>query len=133
MKLIYSLSSLITEKKIGELQDTVYINYVLQHTPSSKHGIFRKKRHEKEDGGERITDYHILELCKKAKTNITQYIVMGEIIDGVRFIVSSKEFPFLNIVINPQENSPFDWTLTVVTVMNKEDFNIGRNQLQIFI
>jgi hypothetical protein len=53
--------------------------------------------------------------------------------DGVRFIVTQKDSPYLNLVIEPVENSPYDWTLTVVTVMNNEYFKIGSNQLRIVV
>jgi len=88
---------------------------------------------EKEEGGQRITDYDILQLCKNAKSDITQYIVIGEIISGVRFIVTQKEYPYLNLVIEPTENTPYDWVLTVVTVMNNQNFVTGSKQLQIFV
>jgi len=133
MELLRSLKSLLIEKKIAELQDMLYITYSIQHTDESKHGQFRKRRHEREEYGQRITDYDILELCKRAKSDITQYIVIGEIMDGVRFIVTQKDSPYLNLVIEPVENSPYDWTLTVVTVMNNEYFKIGSNQLQIVV
>ena len=133
MELLHSLKRLLIEKKIAELQDMVYITYSIQHTGESKHGQFRKRRHEKEENGQRITDYDILNLCKSAKSDITQYIVIGEIVDGVRFIVSQKDSPHLNLVIEPSENSPYDWTLTVVTVMNNEYFKIGLNQLRIIV
>ena len=133
MELLHSLKRVLIEKKIAELQDMVYITYSIQHTDESKHGQFRKRRHEKEEGGQRITDYDILQLCKNAKSDITQYIVIGEIISGVRFIVTQKEYPYLNLVIEPTENTPYDWVLTVVTVMNNQNFVTGSKQLQIFV
>lgn len=133
MELLNSLKSILLEKKIAELQDMVYITYSIQHTTESKHGQFRKRRHEKEEDGKRITDYDILQLCKNAKSDITQYIVMGEIVSGVRFIVTQKEYPYLNLVIDPLENTPYDWVLTVITVMNNQNFITGSKQLQIFV
>jgi hypothetical protein len=59
-------------------------------------------------------------------------IAVDEIKDKVRFIISDTKYPFLNIVIEPEMVDPYQWILNIVTVMNKKDFEIGRDQLQLF-
>ena len=65
-------------------------------------------------------------------SELKRHIVQEQIQDGVRFIVSQKNSPYLNVIIEPKVNNPYDWVLYVITVMNNQNFNIGRGQLQIF-
>jgi hypothetical protein len=122
---------LILERKIATIKANLTINYDLKHD-SGGHSEKRKWRHVS-DGGERIYDYYIEKLIENAKDEITFNIVNEQILDSVRFIVSETKSPFLNVIIDPKMKNPYDWNLTVVTVMNKESCRIGRGQLQIFV
>jgi hypothetical protein len=123
---------LILEKKIADIKANLIINYDLRHDERSLHSQKRKWRHVPE-GGDRIYDVYIKELVEAAKDEITFRIVHEEIQDGVRFIVSQKNNPYLNAIIEPKVKNAYDWILYVISVMNKEDFKIGLGQLQIFV
>jgi pyruvate formate-lyase activating enzyme-like uncharacterized protein len=104
----------------------------LRHDERGDHGEKRKWRHVS-SGGDRIYDLYIQQLVEAAKDEITFHIVLDQVQDSVRFIVSQIKSPNLNVIIEPKMKNPYDWVLNVITVMNKEDFNIGRGQLQIFV
>jgi len=120
---------LLLERKIAELRDLVTITYVLKHDVSG-HSQQRKFRHVKE-GGEVIYDSEIVALMEKVKKDITYNIVVDQIQDDVRFIVSDNKYPYLNIIVAPKRKTPYEWILTVISVMNKPNFAIGRGQLRI--
>lgn len=124
---------LILEKKIAQITANLTINFDLRHDERSKHSQDRKWRHVGKDGGERIYDSNIKDLIEWAKNDISFNIAMEQIQDNVRFIVSQKNSPYLNVIIEPKMKNPYDWVLSVITVMNKQDFDIGRGQLQIFV
>jgi hypothetical protein len=122
---------LLLEKKIADIRANLTINYDLRHDERGQHSEKRKWRHVSA-GGDRIYDLYIQQLVESAKDEITFHIVQEQIQDGVRFIVSQKAGPHLNVIIEPKMKNPYDWVLNVITVMNKQDFDIGRGQLQIF-
>jgi hypothetical protein len=122
---------LLLEKKIADIRANLIISYDLRHDERSSHSEKRKWRHVS-TGGDRIYDLYIQNLVEAAKDEITFRIVQEEIQDGVRFIVSQKSDPHLNVIIEPKMKNPYIWTLYVISVMNKKDFAIGRDQLQIF-
>ena len=129
---------LLLEKKIAQIRANLTINYDLRHDDRVfngkvvDHSQKQKFRHVVKKEGERIYDLNIEKLIEAAKDEITFHIVMEQIQDGVRFIVSQKTSPYLNVIIAPKMTNPYDWVLSVITVMNKQDFDIGRGQLQIF-
>ena len=123
---------LLLEKKIAQIKANLTINYDLRHDERGDHGEKRKWRHVS-GGGDRIYDLYIQQLVEAAKDEITFHIVLDQIQDSVRFIVSQIKSPNLNVVIEPKMKNPYDWVLNVITVMNKGDFSIGRGQLQIFV
>ena len=122
---------LLLERKISELKSNLIITYNI-YTDKGGHTELRKFR-DVSSGKDKIYDYNIVKLLERAKDDITFHIVLEQIVDGVRFIVSQKEFPHLNVVLQPYEKTPYEWDFTIITVMNKEDFLVGRNQLQIYV
>ena len=122
---------LLLEKKIAQIRANLTINYDLRHDERSQHSQKRQWRHVSA-GGDRIYDLYIEQLIEAAKDDITFHIVQEQIQDGVRFIVSQKKDPHLNVIIEPKMTNPYDWVLNVISVMNKQEFSIGRGQLQIF-
>ena len=122
---------LLLEKKIAQIRANLTINYDLRHDERSQHSQKRQWRHVS-SGGDRIYDLYIQQLIEAAKDEITFHIVQEQIQDGVRFIVSQKKDPHLNVIIEPKMKNPYDWVLNVISVMNKQDYAIGRGQLQIF-
>jgi hypothetical protein len=121
---------LILERRIAQLKANIFINFNLRHDPS-EHSKKRQWRHVAEKGVV-IHDVDILNLVKKVLDDIAFKIAVDEIKDKVRFIISDTKYPFLNIVIEPEMVDPYQWILNIVTVMNKKDFEIVRDQLQLF-
>lgn len=122
---------LLLEKKIALIRANLTISYDLRHDERSQHSEKRKWRHVA-SGGDKIHDLYIQQVVEAAKDDITMNIVQDLIQDGVRFIVSQKSAPHLNVIIEPKMKNPYDWILYVISVMNKQYFEIGRDQVQIF-
>jgi hypothetical protein len=125
---------LILEKKIAEIKAnltvTMNLRYQRGNIPGMKsHAETRKTRHFSE-GGDAIRDYDILKSVSKVKDDIVQYIVIGELYDGVEFVIKD-ESSSLNIPILIQEVNPYEFNLIIKTVMRKSDFYVGRGQLVI--
>ena len=114
---------LILEKKIAEIKAnltvTMNLRYQRGKVPGMKsHAESQKSRHFSE-GGDAIRDY-----------DIVQYIVIGELYDGVEFVIKD-ESTLLNIPILIEEVNPYEFNLIIKTVMRKSDFYVGRGQLVI--
>ena len=129
--LLSERKNLILERKIAEIKANLIISYNLKHTDAI-HGRERQYRHANEEGGQIIHDIFIKSLIESAKDDITFNIVIEEIKNNVRFIVSQIESPHLNVIIEPEMLNPYEWNLNVISVMNKLNYSIGRGQLQIF-
>ena len=121
--------SLLLEKKFAEISANLTINFELHHTPV--HSKQRQWRHVA-SGGDRIYDADLKNLLDRAKDDIVFHIVQGDIVDGVRFIVSDNRSN-LNIVISPEEENPYIWKLFVITTMVKGDFKVGMDHLVISV
>ena len=119
---------LLLERSIAKIKANIFINFDLRHLPG-KHAEKRQFRHVGQSGLV-IHDVDILRLTEKVLDDIAFSITMGEIQDGVRFVISDDKYPYLNLIIEPKEVDPYEWTLFVVTTMHKQDFAIGRGQLQ---
>jgi hypothetical protein len=118
---------LLLEKKFSEIFANITISFELHHTPT--HSKKRQLRHVGE-GGDRIYDADIKRTIEKAKNDIVFNIIQEEIYDGERFIIMDADTK-LNIVISPEEITPYQWKLYVITTMRKDDFSVGRDQLVI--
>jgi hypothetical protein len=93
------------------------------------HAEIRKKR-DFSKSGDIIRDYDILNSVKKVKDDIVQYIVIGELYDGVEFVIKD-ESSLLSIAIRIEEVNPYEFNLFIKTVMRDANFYVGRNQLVI--
>lgn len=125
---------LILEKKIAEIKANLTITMNLRYKRGNvdgmkSHAEFRKKRHMS-SGGDPIRDYDILKSVDKVKDDIVQYIVNGELYNGVEFVIKD-ETSLLNIPILIEEINPYEFNLIVKTVMRKSNFYTGRDQLVI--
>ena len=125
---------LILEKKIAEIKSNLTITMNLRYKRGNvdgmkSHAEFRKKRHMS-SGGDPIRDYDILKSVDKVKDDIVQYIVNGELYNGVEFVIKD-ETSLLNIPILIEEINPYEFNLIVKTVMRKSNFYTGRDQLVI--
>jgi hypothetical protein len=96
-------SLLLLEKKFAEISANLTINFELHHT--TVHSKQRQWRHVT-SVGDRIYDVDLKNLLDRAKDDIVFHIVQGDIVDGVRFIVSDNRSN-LNIVISPEEENPY--------------------------
>jgi len=125
---------LILEKKIAEIKAnltvTMNLKYQRGNVPVIKsHAEIQKKR-DFSKSGDIIRDYDILNSVNKVKDDIVQYIVIGDLYDGVQFVIKD-ESTLLNIPILIQEVNPYEFNLIIKTVMRGTDFYIGRGQLVI--
>ena len=125
---------LILEKKIAEIKAnltvTMNLKYQRGNVPVIKsHAEIQKKR-DFSKSGDIIRDYDILNSVNKVKDDIVQYIVIGDLYDGVQFVIKD-ESTLLNIPILIQEVNPYEFNLVIKTVMRGTDFYIGRSQLVI--
>ena len=118
----------LQEQKFHEISNEVTFDFDLYHDEWG-HTNDRKWRH---GSGNKIYDLNIVKLLEDAKDDIVYNIIEGKIREGKRFIVSRLKGDQLNIVIEPKKNYINHWDLTIITVMKKEGFTVGKGQLQIF-
>ena len=121
--------TLLIEQKFHEISNEVTFDFDLYHDEWG-HTNDRKWRH---GSGNKIYDLNIVKLLEEAKDDIVYNIIEGKIREGKRFIVSRLKGDQLNVVIEPKKNYINHWDLTIITVMNKEGFSVGKGQLQIFV
>lgn len=121
--------TLLQEQKFHEISNEVTFDFDLYHDEWG-HTNDRKWRH---GSGNKIYDLNIVKLLEEAKDDIVYNIIEGRIREGKRFIVSRLKGDQLNVVIEPKKNYINHWDLTIITVMNKEGFSVGKGQLQIFV
>lgn len=121
--------TLLQEQKFHEISNEVTFDFNLYHDEWG-HTNDRKWRH---GSGNKIYDLNIVKLLEEAKDDIVYNIIEGRIREGKRFIVSRLKGDQLNVVIEPKKNYINHWDLIVITVMKKEDFSVGKGQLQIFV
>jgi hypothetical protein len=127
------LKHLLLEKKIASIRANLTVVFNLGYKRGEiqgmkSHAEYRKNRHQ----GDPIRDYDILKAVEKAKDDIVQYIVMGDLYDGVEFIIKESE-TLLNIPVILEEVNPYEFNLFVKTVMKKQDFYVGRDQIVIWV
>ncbi len=125
------LKHLLLEKKIAQIRANLTIVFNLGYKRGDikgmkSHAEHRKNRHQ----GDPIRDYDILKAVEKAKDDIVQYIVIGDLYDGVEFIIKESDTS-LNIPVILEEVSPYEFNIFVKTVMKKENFIAGRDQIVI--
>jgi hypothetical protein len=127
------LKHLLLEKKIAAIRANLTIVFNLGYKRGEVQGMkshaeFRKKRHE----GQPIRDYDVLKAVEKAKDDIVQLIVIGDLYNGIEFVVKESE-TLLNIPLILEEVNPYEFNLFVKTVMKKENFSVGRDQIVIWV
>jgi hypothetical protein len=101
------------------------------------HVYDRQFRHKYETygpcAGEVISDFDIVSLIDDSLIYVAEEIVNHNIRHNREFIISREGGDYLNLVIIPQNNGEAEWSLMVKTLMCKENFTIGKDQLQIFV
>lgn len=121
--------TLLKEQKFHELKKEITFSFEIFHDHYG-HTKDRKWRH---GSGNKIYDLDIVNLLKDGLDEIIYHIIDGDIRHGRRFILSRLGGDFLNLVILPEKLEPDQWNLTIITVMKKEDFTVGKGQLQIYV
>jgi hypothetical protein len=127
MKLLESLSTLLLEKRIGQLSANIEIVLGFD-VVSTKHSVDRSTRTGLSNYNETpITNSEIVELVSFFRREIAERIVNGEIQNNSPFAIKSIDRN-LAAIIDPNMESNLYWKLVVVTVF-REDEN---NQLKTF-
>ena len=127
------LKHLLLEKKIAAIRANLTIVFNLGYkrgeVPGMKsHAEFRKNRRQ----GDSIRDYDILKAVEKAKDDIVQYIVIGDLYNGVEFVIKESS-TLLNIPVILEEVNPYEFNIFIKTVMKKLDFTVGMGQIVIWV
>ena len=121
--------NLLREEKFHDLKKEIQFSFDIHHDRGG-HTQQRKWRHGSEN---KIYDIDIVRLLKSGLDEIIYHIIDGDIKHGRRFILTKEKGDNLNLVILPEKLEPTNWNLTIITVMRKEDFTVGKGQLQIYV
>jgi hypothetical protein len=121
--------NLLREEKFHDLKKEIKFSFDIYHDQGG-HTQQRKWRHGSEN---KIYDLDIIRLLKSGLDEIIYHIVDGDIRHGRRFILSRDGGDNLNLVILPEKLGSVNWNLIIITVMRKEDFTVGKGQLQIYV
>ncbi len=121
--------NLLKEEKFHDLKKEIKFSFEIYHDVGG-HTQQRKWRHGSEN---KIYDLDIIRLLKSGLDEIIYHIIDGDIKNGRRFILSRDGGDNLNLVILPEKIDPINWNLVIITVMKKEDFTVGKGQLQIYV
>ena len=121
--------NLLKEEKFHDLKKEIKFSFEIYHDAGG-HNQQRKWRHGSEN---KIYDLDIIRLLKSGLDEIIYHIIDGDIKNGRRFILSRDGGDNLNLVILPEKIDTINWNLVIITVMKKEDFTVGKGQLQIYV
>lgn len=121
---------LIREGKFHELIFDIKFTFELHHDDGG-HTQLRKWRAG--GGDKKVYDLDLVNLINDAKEEIVYAIIDGDIRHKRRFILSRDGKDYLNIVIEPEKQSPTHWNMVTITNMRKKDFTVSPGQVQIFI
>lgn len=122
MKLLESLSTLLLEKRIGQISANIEIVLGFDIV-STKHSVDRSTRTYLQDYNQTpITNREIVDLVTFFRREIAERIVNGEIQNNVPFAIKSIDRN-LAAVIDPNMVSNLYWKLVVVTVFREDEEN----------
>jgi hypothetical protein len=131
MKLLESLSTLLLEKRIGQISANIEIVLGFDIV-STKHSVDRSTRTYLQGYNQTpITNREIVDLVTFFRREIAERIVNGEIQNNVPFAIKSIDRN-LAAVIDPNMESNLYWKLVVITVFREDENNTlktFRNQL----
>jgi hypothetical protein len=125
--------NLILEKKIAQISSKIEIefSFLIDRTV---HAYLRRTRSDIEDYDTReISNDEIVYFIGLVRKKIAEKILMGEIIDGVPFVVRSVEKAMALAIVPKQEYGVY-WKLIITTVFRESTqnpFRVGRDQLVI--
>ena len=122
MKLLESLSSLLLEKRIGQISSNIEVVLGFDIL-STKHSVDRSTRTGLLNYNQTpITNSEIVELVSFFRREIAERIVNGEIQNNTPFAIKSIDRN-LAAIIDPNMESNLYWKLVVVTVFREDDVN----------
>lgn len=122
MKLLESLSTLLLEKRIGQILANIEIVLGFDIV-STKHSVDRSTRSYLEGYNQKpITNKEIVELVTFFRREIAEKIVTGEIQNNVPFAIKSIDRN-LAAIIDPSIETNLYWKLVVVTVFREDENN----------
>lgn len=122
MKLLESLSSLLLEKRIGQISSNIEVVLGFDIL-STKHSVDRSTRTGLLNYNQTpITNSEIVELVSFFRREIAERIVNGEIQNNTPFAIKSIDRN-LAAIIDPNMESNLYWKLVVVTVFREDEVN----------
>lgn len=122
MKLLESLSTLLLEKRIGQISANIEIVLGFDIV-STKHSVDRTTRTYLQGYNQTpITNREIVDLVTFFRREIAERIVNGEIQNNVPFAIKSIDRN-LAAVIDPNMESNLYWKLVVITVFREDENN----------
>lgn len=122
MKLLESLSTLLLEKRIGQISANIEIVLGFDIV-STKHSVDRSTRTYLQGYNQTpITSREIVDLVTFFRREIAERIVNGEIQNNVPFAIKSIDRNLAS-VIDPNMESNLYWKLVVVTVFREDEEN----------
>ena len=120
MKLLESLSTLLLEKRIGQISANIEIVLGFDIV-STKHSVDRSTRTYLQGYNQTpITNREIVDLVTFFRREIAERIVNGEIQNNVPFAIKSIDRN-LAAVIDPNMESNLYWKLVVITVFREDE------------
>jgi len=128
MRLLNCIKNIIKEERIGKLFGDIKVKVSIEN---SVHGNTQRFRHGK---GEEITNDEILSLLNLGLPQILNGIKEGELGQDSSIVVSQKDYPFLNVVTNLEEQDCYNFQINIVTTIRKKRFyTTGKNDFQIYV
>ncbi len=117
MRLLNCIKNIIREERIGKLFGDIKVKVSIE---TSSHGNTQRFRHGKD---EVITNEEILNGIKE-----------GELGQDSSIVVSQKDYPYLNVVTNLEEQDCYNFQINIVTTIRKKRFyTTGKNDFQIYV
>jgi len=112
MRLLNCIKNIIKEERIGKLFGDIKVKVSIEN---SAHGNTQRFRHGKDEV-------------------ITNDIKEGELGQDSSIVVSQKDYPFLNVVTNLEEQDCYNFQINIVTTIRKKRFyTTGKNDFQIYV
>jgi hypothetical protein len=128
MRLLNCVRNIIKEERIGKLFGDIKVKVSIEN---SVHGNTQRFRHGK---NEEITNDEILNLLNLGLPEILINIKEGNLGQDSSIVVSQKDYPFLNVVTNLEEEDCYNFQINIVTTIRKKRFyTTGKNDFQIYV
>jgi len=110
MRLLNCIKNIIKEERIGKLFGDIKVKVSIEN---SAHGNTQRFRHGKD---EVITNDEILSLLNLGLPEILNGIKEGELGQDSSIVVSQKDYPFLNVVTNLEEQDCYIFQINIFII-----------------